>query len=146
MFFKRSTAIILLYMSMSVVYSQTYISTSFLSIKSAENRIDIQCGELFNSNIESTKFGALPLLKQSTNTAINKISGSFNFINPSNNGFLEGYSSRMIELHIYDIQGRIVDTQKIQGSFRLNFQNIPSGIYTLQFKQNHQLIQHKWIR
>lgn len=68
-------------MVMSVVYSQTYLSTSFMSIKSAENKVDIQCGELFNSNIGNIKFGAIPILRETTNTAINKITGSINFIN-----------------------------------------------------------------
>ena len=131
---------------MSVVYSQTYISTSFLSIKSAENTVDIQCGELFNSNIGNIKFGALPILRETTNTAINKITGSFNFINPSNNGFLEGNTNGMTEILIFDMQGRIVGTQKAQGRFRLDFQNLPNGMYTLQIIKNHRLIQYKWIR
>ena len=133
-------------MGMSVVYSQNYISTSFLSIKSAQNTVDIQCGELFNSNIENIKFGALPILKETTNTAINKITESFNFINPSNNGFLEGRTKGLTELLIFDMQGRIVGTKETQGRFRLDFQNLPIGMYTLQIIQNHRLTQYKWIR
>jgi len=146
MILKKHIAIILFCLSISIAHSQTYISASFLSTNSSNTIVNIQCGEIFNPNIENIKFGTLPLFIKSNNTAIEKTSHPFKFTNPSYNGYLEGYSKGLIDIHIYNIQGKLVTTQKVNGRYKLDVQNIPSGIYTLKFTENNKSKHYKWIK
>ncbi|MDA0944302.1 MAG: T9SS type A sorting domain-containing protein [Bacteroidetes bacterium] len=129
-----------------LVKSQTTFSSAYLTTSGSEFSLDFQCGETYSNKIENIKFGILPLIKpNSTNTEILTASQIY-FSNPSNGGFLDGYSNQRTVLVIFNSNGRKVLECPVYKEFNINTSSLSKGIYTLQFTDGGKKeFYYKWL-
>ena len=60
--------------------------------------------------------------------------------------FIESPNSSIDEVQLLDLQGKIIHHQLISSeSIKLDIKNLPKGIYILQIKSKHQILQTEKI-